>query len=399
MAPIALDQEFIQNPYALYDRLRREEPTTEVTTPRGMRVWLVTRYDEARVVLADPTISKAPRNIGRLFKRDGSQPAYSQSLVEHMLNSDPPDHTRLRNLVNKAFTPRTIDRLRPRVEQIADDLLAKMSGEVDLLDAYAFPLPITVICELLGVPQEDRDDFRSWSNTLMSADEWSRIADASAAMTAYLTSMIASKRAKPSDDMMTALVQASDEGDRLSENELVSMTFLLLVAGHETTVNLIGNGVYSLLRHPGQLAALRADPSLLPGAIEEFLRFESPVDLSTLRITTQPMRVGSVVIPADQVVMVSLVSANRDLGRFDRADELDVTRKAAGHLAFGHGIHYCLGAPLARMEGQLAIGKLIEKFPDLALATDPALLRWRYSTLMHGLEALPVALHPAEKGH
>jgi cytochrome P450 len=393
MSPVALDDAFIQDPHDLYGRLRREEPTTRVTTPRGLKLWLVTRYDEARAVLTDPTISKSPEKVAKLFGSLGGR-AYAQSLVGHMLNSDPPDHTRLRKLVNKAFTTGTIDRLRPRIEQITDELLDELAkhDRADLLDSYAFLLPVTVICELLGVPRSDRDEFREWSDILMSAAEWEKLAAASASMAAYLTGLIDRKRAEPADDMITALVQASDEGDHLSEQELVSMSFLLLVAGHETTVNLIGNGVYALLRNPDQLAQLRADPSLLPGAIEEFLRFDSPVDLTTLRVTTVPVQVGEVVVPADEVVMVSLVSANRDLDRFDRADELDVARKAAGHLAFGHGIHYCLGAPLARLEGQVAIGKLIDRFPDLALAVDPAGMRWRFSTLMHGLESLPVRL-------
>jgi cytochrome P450 len=394
MPPVALDDAFIQDPYARYDRLRREEPTTQVVTPRGLKLWLVTRYDEARAVLTDPAISKAPHNIGKLFESTSTPRVYSQSLVAHMLNSDPPDHTRLRNLVNKAFTPGRIEQLRPRVEQITDGLLDEMAkhDRVDLLDAYAFPIPITVICELLGVPADDRDDFRTWSNVLMSAAEWDKLADASAAMTQYLTGLIAGKRAEPADDMMTALVQATDEGDHLSETELVAMAFLLLVAGHETTVNLIGNGVYALLRNPEQLAKLQADPTLLPGAVEEFLRFDSPVDLTTLRVTMAPVQVGDVVIPADEVVMVSLVSANRDVDRFAQAEQLDITRRAAGHLAFGHGIHHCLGAPLARLEGQLAIGKLITRFPDLALAADPGDMRWRFSTLIHGLERLPVTL-------
>ncbi|TCO56639.1 cytochrome P450 family protein [Actinocrispum wychmicini] len=395
MSPVALDDDFIQNPYALYDRLRRDDPITQAVTPRGMRLWLVTRYDEARAVLTDPSVSKAPNNFNRLFAGSSSTPQmYSRALVGHMLNSDPPDHTRLRKLVTKAFTPGTVERLRPRIEQITDELLDAMAehDQVDLLDAYAFPLPVTVICELLGVPRDDRNDFREWSNTLLSADQWEKVAPASTAMTAYLANLIAAKRATPGGDMLTDLVHASDEGDRLSEQELVAMAFLLLVAGHETTVNLIGNAVYALLRNPEQLARLRANPSLLPNAVEEFLRFDSPVDLTTMRITTAPVKVGAVLVPADEVIMVSLVSANRDLARFGQADQLDVGRKAAGHLAFGHGIHYCLGAPLARLEGQLAIGKLINRFPGLALAADPAAMRWRFSTLMHGLEALPVSL-------
>jgi cytochrome P450 len=394
MTPVLLHDDFIQQRGSSYTLLRQDSPVTQAVTPRGMPFWLVTRYEDAKVVLADPTTTKSADVIRQLTVRD-SRSHYAPALVAHMLNSDPPRHSRLRKLVSKAFTPGMIDKLRPRVEQITDSLLDEMAGhdQVDLLDALAFPLPITVICELLGVPPQDRADFRTWSNILMSADEWEKVASASRTMSAYLGAMIGELRAHPDDTMMSALIQATDEGDQLTENELVAMAFLLLIAGHETTVNLIGNGVYALLRNPDQLALLKADPSLLPGAVEEVLRLDSPVDLTTLRITTAPIQVGAVVIPAEQVVMVSLVSANRDLDRFDDPDRLDITRKAAGHLAFGHGIHYCLGAPLARMEGRIAIGKLLDRFPRLALAGDAADLRWRFSTLIHGLESLPVLVN------
>jgi cytochrome P450 len=396
--PVTLDQDFIHDPYTLYQRLRTEAPVTRITLPRGLGAWLVTRYEDARVALAEPTLSKDPVGARELFpRRDEAAAPYMEQLDGHMLNSDPPDHTRMRKLVNKAFTAGTVDRLRPRIAEIAAGLLDEMAGkdEVDLLDAYAFPLPITVICELLGVPQGDRDDFRQWSNVMLSAVEWPKVAAASQSMARYLAELIESKRAAPGQDLMTDLIGATEDGDRLSHPELVAMAFLLLVAGHETTVNLIGNAVFALLRNPEQLAALRADPELLPGAVEEFLRYESPVHLSTIRYTTEPFQVGGVRIPEGQFLLVSLCSANRDTERFAGGDTLDVTRKATGHLAFGHGIHYCLGAPLARLEGRLAIGALLERFPDLALAADPAELRWRFSTLLRGLERLPVRLRRA----
>jgi cytochrome P450 len=311
-----------------------------------------------------------------------------------MLNSDPPDHTRLRRLVGKAFTTRRIEELRPRIEQITEELLDAMAGkdEVDLLDAFAFPLPITVICELLGVPQDDRDDFRIWSNRLVSGSEAAElVSQAAASMAEYLTKLVAAKRANPGDDMVTALVHARDEDDRLEENELVSMLFLLLVAGHETTVNLIGNSTLALLRNPDQLAALHADPSLLHGAIEEFLRYDGPVQLATLRFTTQPLTIAGTVIPEGEFVMVALTSANRDQEKFADPDRLDVTRPAGGHMAFGHGIHYCLGAPLARLEGEIALGRLLARFPELRLAAEPQELTWRVSTIIRGLETLPVS--------
>jgi cytochrome P450 len=291
---------------------------------------------------------------------------------------------------------RRVELMRPRIAEITGELLDGLAGrdEVNLVDDFAFPLPVTVICELLGVPHADRDDFRRWSNVLLSAGDFTEVHAAGEAMATYLYQLTTSKIEHPADDMLTALVQArDDEGDGgLGEFELVSMAFLLLVAGHETTVNLIANGVLSLLRNPDQLAALRADPALLPGAVEEFLRYESPVNQATLRYTTVPLTLGGVQIPADEFVLVSLGSANRDGDRFADPDQVDITREPGGHLAFGHGIHFCLGAPLARMEGQIAIGGLLDRFPALTLAVDPAELRWRNSTLLRGLEALPVRL-------
>ena len=311
-----------------------------------------------------------------------------------MLNTDPPDHTRLRALVNTAFTTRRVEQLRGRVEQAAGELLDAMAvhDEVDLLPAYAFPLPTAVICWLLGVPDHDKERFRDVAITMTSAAQHEQMAAAAMGMADYLSRLVESKRENPADDLLSALVHPAGEADRLTGPELRSMAFLLLVAGHETTVNLIGNGVAMLLRNPGQLAALRADPSLMPGAVEEFLRHEGPLNIATYRYTTQPLELGGVRIPAGEFVMVSLASANRDGTRFADADRVDITRNPVGHLAFGHGIHYCIGAPLARMEGEIAIGRLLERFPDLALARDPGQLRWRPSTLMRGLEELPIRL-------
>lgn len=398
-AQVRLDDEFIQNPYALYQRLRADEPVREAVMPRGLKVWVVSRYADAREALANPALHKDMRQAQDLIRRHsptgGEGQLFGQDLIAHMLNSDPPDHTRLRNLVVKAFTTRRVELLRPRVEEITEDLLTAMAGQdrVDLVDAFAFPLPVTVICELLGVPRDSQDEFRAWSTTMLSAGKAEKVAAAGQAMAAYLHQLIAAKRSAPADDMLSALVLAHDDGDRLTEVELVSMAFLLLIAGHETTVNLIANGVLALLRDPDQLAALRADPALLPGAVEEFLRYDGPVNHATLRYTTEPVEIGGVPIPEGEFVVVSLSSANRDTNRFPDADHLDITRPAGGHLAFGHGIHFCLGAPLARLEGQIAIGTLLDRFPDLTLDTDPANLRWRHTTLLRGLESLPVRLN------
>ncbi|MFC4852085.1 cytochrome P450 family protein [Actinophytocola glycyrrhizae] len=396
--PVRLDEDFIQDPYSLYRRLRADAPVHEAVMPRGLTVWVVSRYADAREALANPMLHKDMRHAKDLFERHSAAGAdgrlFDQDLASHMLNSDPPDHTRLRTLVAKAFTMRRVELLRPRVEEITEELLADLAGRdrADLVDAFAFPLPVTVISELLGVPPANRDEFRDWSTTMLSAGEAESVAAAGQEMAAYLHQLIAAKRADPADDMLSALIHVRDGGDGLTEAELVSMAFLLLIAGHETTVNLIANGVLALLRDPAQLAALRADPALLPGAVEEFLRYDGPVNHATLRYTTEPVEIGGTRIPAGEFVLVSLSSANRDDDRFTGADRLDVTRAAGGHLAFGHGIHFCLGAPLARLEGQIAIGGLLARFPDLALDIDPAELRWRNTTLLRGLESLPVRL-------
>lgn len=392
---VQLDQAFMQDPHAVFARLRANGPVHRVVMPQGMPAWIVSDYAEARAALTDPRLGKDNTRMRELFAQHGNNTVLAtSSIAAHMLNTDPPDHTRLRKLVNKAFTARSVQHLRPRVEQITDELLDEASAQptVDLLDALAFPLPITVISELLGVPASERDDFRAWSNTLVSAGAREDVQAAAMAVGEYLTNLVAAKRQVPGEDMLSALVEARDAEDSLSEPELVSMAFLLLLAGHETTVNLIGNGTLALLRDPQQLAALRADRSLLPNAVEEFLRFDGPVNLATLRYTAEPVTIGGTEIPAGEFVLVSLVAGNRDPDRFADPHRLDVTRETGGHLAFGHGIHFCVGAPLARMEAEVAFGRLLDRFPNLALAAEPETLRWRESTLMHGLSTLPVRL-------
>jgi cytochrome P450 len=386
-----MTRSFFQDPHPAYRLLRAEGPVRPAIPERGLRIWLVTRYAEARALLADPRLSKDSARMLELFP-PGTAGAHLSSLSAHMLNADPPDHTRLRKLVNKAFTARAVSRLRPQIEQITERLLDDIAaaGTVDLVESFAFPLPITVICELLGVPEADRDKFRDWTKPFVAAASAEELNTAHEELDAYLTGLAAAKRAEPTEDLLSDLVHVSEEGDRLSSAEVVSMAFLLLVAGHETTVNLIANSVLALLTAPDQLAALRADPSLLPGAVEEFLRFEGPINIATTRFTTEPIQVGEVEIPANEFVMVSLLSANRDGDRFGEPDRLDITRPTGGHLAFGHGIHYCLGAPLARLEAQIALGRLLDRFPALRLDGEPAALRWRISTLIRGPRTLPV---------
>ena len=389
-----LGADYFQDPYSVHARLRAQRPVTPVIMPGGAPVWLITGYAEARAALADPRLSK---HVPGWHPEPDSIFA---SLDLHMLNSDPPDHERLRKLVNKAFTARRVERLRPRITAIAAGLLDDMSAqrdrpEVDLLASFAFPLPITVICELLGVPTADRDDFRIWSATIVSDTSAPEVFQAHAtAMLRYFTALLAAKRDEPRDDVLSALIAARDEGDRLSENELLSMAFLLLVAGHETTVNLIASGLLALLLNPAELARLRADPALIGGAVEELLRYVNPVNNATFRCATEPVEIGGVRISRGDPVLVALSGANRDPARFGDPDRLDLGRDGAGHLAFGHGIHYCLGAPLARLEAEIAFSGLLARFGSIRLAVPATSLRWRPSTLIHGLESLPVRLAP-----
>jgi cytochrome P450 len=385
--------EYFQDPLGHFARLREDQAVTPVTMPDGTRVWLVTRYEDVRAALADPRLSKDW--MAHMVPEDWTPDPVNAYLNRHLLNIDPPDHTRLRRLVVKAFTPRRVESLRPRIAAITSELLDAMAGadEADLIEAFAFPLPVTVICELLGIPSADQDKFREWSAVLLSSvtsrEEW-RVA--ATAMYGYFTELLAAKRQSPSDDLLSALITARDEGDSLDEQELFAMIFLLLVAGHETTVNLIANGTLALLLNPGELARLRSDPSLLPAAVEELLRYANPLNHATDRFTLESATIGGVVIPAREWVVCVTSSANRDPARFADADRLDLGRDAGGHLAFGHGIHYCLGAPLARLEGEIAFGALLDRFPSLSLAVPASSLRWRQSSLIHGLETLPVRL-------
>lgn len=388
--PERLTEEYFQDPHRFHDRLRQRRPVAPVIMPGGAPAWLVTRYDHARAALADPRLGKDWRKIRQ--QEMVADPVYA-ALEAHMLNSDPPDHARLRKLVNKAFTPRQVERLRPRVAAITSSLLDAIdgAGEVDLVKSYAFPLPITVISELLGLPSADQDNFRRWSALVVAeSPDPAEFDPAIRAMNEFFTALLAAKRAKPADDLLSALIQAREADDRLTDDEIVSMMFLLMIAGHETTVNLIASGILTLLLNPGEQARLRADPALLPGAVEELLRVTSPVNTATFRFTMEPAEIGGVLIPANELVVIALSSANRDPSRYRDPDATDVGRDAGGHLAFGHGIHYCLGAPLARLEGEIALGALLARFPHMRLAVPAADLRWRPSALIRGLEALPV---------
>ena len=349
-----LGKSFIQNPHSLYEQLRLQGPAHPVTMWGGVRVWLITRYDEARVLLADPRVKKDGATASALFP-PGADRSIGSVLGDNMLFKDPPDHTRLRRFVTAAFTAHAVKQLRPTIARITDELLdaiaASAHESVDMMQALAQPLPMRVIGELLGVPAAKQDAFVSLMIPFFTSADPQELRTTQVELTNLLRSIIATKRSRPGDDVLSDLVHRRDEGDQLSEEELLGTVFLLIVAGYETTVNLIGSGILALLQHPEQLNAVRADRSLLPAAVEEILRFESPLNTATVRFTTAPVDLGDVVIPAGELMMIALSSANRDERRFEDADRFDVFRKTNRHIAFGHGIHHCVGAPLARMEG------------------------------------------------
>ncbi|MEU1890180.1 cytochrome P450 family protein [Streptomyces pristinaespiralis] len=399
MTTVDLDQygpDFTANPYPYYARLRESGPVHRVRGADGGEFWLIVGHEEARAALGDPRLSKSPATIGVTMLDE-------QVIGPNLLVLDPPDHTRLRKLVSREFTPRRAEALRPRVQRITDDLLDAMlpAGRADLVDALAFPLPIIVICELLGIPAADRDAFRTWSNEVVAPTSQEAGEDAVRQLVAYLDELIEDKRSTaPTDDLLSALVRSlplpaeadggAAEDDRLSTAELRALAYLLLVAGHETTVNLISNGVRALLTHPDQLAALRADFSLLDGAVEEMLRYDGPVETTTVRFSAAPVPVGDQVVPQGEMVLVGLAAADRDPARYEAPDRFDIRRDTRGHLAFGHGIHFCLGAPLARLEARIAVRSLLERCPDLALDTPADTYEWLPGLLMRGVRRLPV---------
>ncbi|MET9664269.1 cytochrome P450 [Streptomyces sp. NPDC006475] len=384
--------ELLTDPYAVYSRLRETAPVQRITGPDGSPAWIVTRYEDVRQALADPRLSLDKRHALPGSYRGFALPP---ALDANLLNMDPPDHTRIRRLVTQAFTARRIEELRTPVRRIADDLLDAVAphGRADLVAAYAAPLPIAVICELLGVPPHSRRDFRDWTDALVAPDptQPGRAKEAIGSMLGFFHELLAHKRAEPADDLLSALIAVREEGeDRLSENELMSLAFLILFAGYENTVQLIGNATLALLRHPAQLAALRADPTRIGPAVEELARYDGPALLAIRRFPVEEVTIGGVTVPAGETVLLSLASADRDPARFPEPDRLDLSRDTAGHLALGHGIHYCLGAPLARLETGVALSALLERFPRLALDTAESGLRRRPSARARGLIALPV---------
>jgi cytochrome P450 len=399
--PLALiGADFLADPYRKYRMLHDMDPVLYLPGLFGLGAWAVTSHAACSSVLRGKQFGKegqkvvAPEKLSVFPLERGEAWELRRS---NMLFRDPPDHTRLRSLVSQAFTPRIVERLRPSITAITEHLLDAVAGQgrMDLVRDFAFPLPVIVIAELLGVPPEHRDQFKAWSTDLTlglspgaTAEDLDKVLKVIGAMNTYFAGVVEERRRAPRADLISELVRAQEAGDKLSDAELLTTCRLLLTAGHETTVNLIGNGALALLRHPEERAALAADPSLLPNAVEELLRYDSPVQMTT-RFAMEDAPLGDKTAKRGDMVVVLVGGANRDPQHFPDPDRLDLRRaNAHSHLSFGGGIHYCLGAPLARLEGEIAIGALLRRFPKLALGSEE--LVWRLNPVLRGLQALPV---------
>jgi cytochrome P450 len=396
------DPLYLDNPYPVLAALRHSEAVSKgIRAPPYGSAWVVTRYAEVLSVLKDSRFSVEPRNLsgGNNMER-WWVPRSFRLITEGLLNKDDPDHYRLRNLVHKAFTPRLIEAVQTHIEKIADDLLDGLDtrNPIDLMQAFAVPLPLAVISHMLGVPARERLKFRRLMNGTITGSARTGLlrtlggAHAMYRLMAFLESLLALRRHEPDGGLITALVAAEQAGDSLSPDECLAMLFLLLFAGHETTVNLIGSGMLALIDNPGQLTSLIAQPALAPSAVEELLRYTNPVQFGASRIALENVVLGEVTIKKHSVVIAMLSSANRDETVFEEPEALNISRDPNRHLGFGLGIHFCLGAPLARMEGRIAFTKLLARFPNIRLAVPRTAIRWRASPVFRGLQSLPVFL-------
>ena len=391
--------EFKANPYPFYAQLREHAPVYSGPKLRGQQAWLVTRYDDVAYVLKDGAFAKDVRNAWtpEQLKKAPWLPPLLRPLQNNLLSLDPPDHTRLRVLAHRAFTPRMVERMRAETHALAHELLDKMEakgGTLDFIESFALPLPITIIGRILGVPEGDNAKFRRWSDALISLGSGRSILTKMPAVLQfmrYMRRLIRQRADVPQDDLISALVLAREEDAALTEDEMLAMTFLLLSAGHETTVNLIASGTLALLEHPKEWRRLQEEPSLMKSGVEEMLRFVTPAETSTERFARADIEVAGTVIPKGALVLGVIAAANRDPRRFENPETVDVARKDNKHLAFGQGIHYCVGAPLSRLEGEVAFTALTERLPDLCLGVPPEKLEWRSNLVLRGLKALPVS--------
>lgn len=379
----------------MYESLARTGPVHRIALPTGDQAWLVTGYAQVRAALNDPRLLKAPSPGPLLVQK--LRPDLFRSAGTHMLHCDGMEHDRLRGLVGAAFTRRRIEALTLRIEEIASNLLEGLdtTAVTDLIAGFAYPLPMTVICEMIGVPEQDRDEFRhsyivtSKGPPFVSEDEYIAAIEA---LVALIRALVADRRAHPSNDLLSQLITIRQGRDQLSDDELTSMINLLVIAGHEATVNLIASGIHALLTHPEQLARLRREPDLIASAVEELLRFESPVQVALPLRAAESLDISGVEIAAGEIVIAALLAANRDPARIPQPGRLDFSRTHNPHMAFGHGVHHCLGASLARLEGRIALTGLLDRYPRLRLAVSPEQLTYQPSFVFHGLATLPVIL-------
>ncbi|MGP4074274.1 cytochrome P450 family protein [Halobacillus sp. K22] len=384
--------------YSFYQHLRLNHPVFPMSKETSNTSWIITKYDHVKELLKSPSFIKDQKKLFSQSSREDMNEEELNIFQNMMLDVDPPDHTRLRKLVQPYFNPKTIKQMEPRIIEIAQELLSEMKHSkepIDLIDDYAFPLPIIVISELLGVPVEDRNKFRKWSNTIVAASDNGAVdfQEDVEAFTAYLTRLFEIRKAEPKEDLISYLLQTMEEEEQLTTTELYSMVVLLIIAGHETTVNLISNTMFALFEHPNQLSKIQLDRTLIPSAIEEGLRYYSPVDFSTARWAESDMELHGQSIRRGDLVLASISSANRDEEKFNNAHQFDVTRNKNAHVAFGFGIHFCLGAPLARLEGKVAIEELLHTFPNIDLNRTMNPPEWRQVFLLRGLTQLPVILN------
>ncbi len=389
--------DFKAKAFDYYARLRSEAPVHPVKLPSGQTIWLVSRYEDVMNVLKDERLVKSKRNVpGEKVPKIPWFLGFLRALERNMLDLDGSDHTRLRGLVHQVFTPRLIERMKERIQGLSNELLwkAKQKGSLELIHDYALPIPMTIICEILGVPEKHRAAFHRYSSAAVASTSGNMLV-ALPIMWRFvrlLRQVMAEKRLQLEDDLITALFEAEQEGDKLSEDELLGMVTLLIIAGHETTVNLIGNGVLALLENPEQLERLRAEPTLMKSALEELARYYGPVEVATERYARETLEYAGVTIPKGGQVAGVLASANRDERHFENPSKLDLGREKNRHLAFGQGIHYCLGAPLARLEGHIALQTLLKQMPNLRLAAPRETLRWNRGLNIRGLEKLPLEI-------
>ncbi|OUL60975.1 cytochrome P450 [Flavobacterium sp. AJR] len=395
------DESFIANPELTFQKLRNIAPIQQITLGDEFPIWLISKYDDVTNMLRDPRFVKSLNNSQTLNNESSKEKAKRTTAAYilrrwHMLSSDPPQHTRLRGFTQKAFTPKIVAEMRPRIQQITDELIDKIydNKKMDFLDDFAYPLPFTVIIELLGIPIEDQEKLRRWSDVLIESHITDKnkqsLNESSEAFIDYMKNILDLRRKKPGNDLISAFLKLEEAEDHMTEDELYASILLLIIAGHETTLNLISNGMHALLSHPDQLELLKNNPKLIHSAIEEMLRYNSPLFASTMRLAAEDITIKGITIKKGEGALALFSSANQDEAMFNDSLRFDITRENNKHLAFGHGIHFCMGAALARLECEIAINTILNRLPNLRFDKEAKVLKWRPSNIIRGLHKFPV---------